>query len=318
MTTLRAVLNAAVEDELTEHNPAQGLGRFVKSEKATREATSLKPKEVERLLAAARADFGLHEYALVLAAVRTGLREGELAALKWGDIQFGASEDDQDRYVLVQRNYDRRWSRRMLTPKSRKPRRVDMSRELRRVLLELRDERLVKAFEEGKSDIGDELVFPSEVGTPIELNNFSERVFKPLLARAGPQKDSFPRPAPLCRLPDYAELGFAVELGHLMNTGVARCPLSRQLGIVSSPARGSSGTAVVDIGSVATSLAIERCGLFQSFLLEGEIGIEINLGGFYRLVTQPEGNHGTIHTSLQQLHGRRMTKYMRRHSFLPQ
>jgi hypothetical protein len=52
-------MNAAAEDELIENNPAQGLGRFVKSEKAAREATSLKPKEVERLLAAARAELSL-------------------------------------------------------------------------------------------------------------------------------------------------------------------------------------------------------------------------------------------------------------------
>jgi integrase len=75
--------------------------------------------------------------------------------------------------MLVQRNYDRRWSRRMLTPKSRKSRRVDMSRQLKGVLLELRDERLVKGFAEGKPDISGELVFPSEAGTPIEMNNFS-------------------------------------------------------------------------------------------------------------------------------------------------
>jgi len=104
--------------------------------------------------------------------------------MQWGDIQFGEIEDDPDRYILVQRAYDRRWSRKMLTPKSKKSRRVDMSHELRRVLLELRDERLVKAFLDGKSDISDELVFPSEAGTPIEMNNFSERVFKPLLAHA--------------------------------------------------------------------------------------------------------------------------------------
>jgi len=34
----------------------------------------------------------------------------------------------------------------MLTPKNRKPRRVDTSRELRRVLLELHDERHVTAY----------------------------------------------------------------------------------------------------------------------------------------------------------------------------
>jgi hypothetical protein len=52
----------------------------------------------------------------------------------------------------------------MLTPKSRKPRRVDLTWELRRVLLRLRDERLVKAFADGQSDISDELVFPSDAG----------------------------------------------------------------------------------------------------------------------------------------------------------
>jgi len=170
---------------LIEHNPALGLGRFVKSEKATREATSLKPKEVERLLSIARDELSLADHALIFTAVRAGLREGEIAALQWGDIQFGDGEHDADRYILAQRNYDRRWSRKMLTPKSRKPRRVDTSRELRRVLLQHRDDRLVKAFAKGKSDISDDLVFPSEAGTPIEMNNFSERVFKPLLTRAG-------------------------------------------------------------------------------------------------------------------------------------
>jgi integrase len=172
-------MNAAVEDQLIENNPAQRLGRFVKSEKATREAASLTPNEVGRLLQAARNDLGLADYALIFTAVRAGLREGEIAALKWGDVQFGDREDDADRYILVQSNYDRRWSRKMLTPKSRKPRRVDTSRELRRALLQLRDDRLVKAFAKGKSDISDDLVFPSEAGTPIEMNNFSERVFKP-------------------------------------------------------------------------------------------------------------------------------------------
>ena len=68
---------------------------------------------------------------------------------------------------------------------------VDISRELRRALLQLPDDRLVKAFAKGKSDISDELVFTSEAGTPIEMNNFSERVFKPLLSRAGLQRIRF-------------------------------------------------------------------------------------------------------------------------------
>ncbi len=84
-----------------------------------REAMSLKPKEVERLLRTGREELDVRDYALILTAVRAGLREGELAGLRWGDIQFGESEKDADRYALVQRNYDRRRSRKMLTPKSK-------------------------------------------------------------------------------------------------------------------------------------------------------------------------------------------------------
>ena len=38
-------------------------------------------------------------------ALRAGLRKGELIALKWGDIQFGESAEDSNRYILVQRNW---------------------------------------------------------------------------------------------------------------------------------------------------------------------------------------------------------------------
>ncbi len=191
VTTLRAVLNAAIEDRLIQYNPAHGLGRFVKSEKPAHEATSLTPDEVARLLAAAKEQLAFGEYALILTALRTGMRSGELTGLQWSDVRFGASETARDRYILVQRNFDKRWSRKMLTPKSKKPRRVDMSRELRRVLLVLRNTRFSLAQNEGRADIADELVFPSGAGTPIEMNNFTERVFKPLLARAGLRRIRF-------------------------------------------------------------------------------------------------------------------------------
>ena len=56
------------------------------------------------------------------------------------------------------------------------------------MLLELRDRCLFHAFSADKPDVSDELVFPSEVGTPIEMNNFYARVFKPLLVTAGLRK----------------------------------------------------------------------------------------------------------------------------------
>jgi site-specific recombinase XerC len=49
VTTLRALLTSAVEDRRIPLNPAEGLGRFMESEKAE-EAMSLESDEIDRLL----------------------------------------------------------------------------------------------------------------------------------------------------------------------------------------------------------------------------------------------------------------------------
>lgn len=128
---------------------------------------------------------------MLLTAVWAGLRRGELVALKWGDIQFGENASDPNRYILVQRNYDHRWSRKFSTPKSKKARRVDLSRHLRTALLNLRDERLVAAFAAGHHSIAENLVFPSQSGTVLNMNNFIKRIFVPLVERAGLRKIRF-------------------------------------------------------------------------------------------------------------------------------
>ena len=115
-------------------------------------------------------------------AVRAGLRRGELVALQWGDLQFGEDADHSDRFILVQHNYVRREH---TTTKSKKARRVDLSRELRRVLVELRDKRLLEAYLNGKNDISDELVFRSPEGVILDPDNLYHRFFLPVLAKAG-------------------------------------------------------------------------------------------------------------------------------------
>ena len=106
-------------------------------------------------------------------------------ALQWGDIQFGKGEDDPNRFIIVQHNYVRREH---TTTKSKKGRRVDLSRELRKVLLELRDKRLLEAFLKGKSDISDDLVFPSPEGSILDPDNLYHRYFQPALTKAGLRK----------------------------------------------------------------------------------------------------------------------------------
>jgi len=114
-------------------------------------------------------------------AVRAGLRRGELVAVQWGDLQLGGDHDPQ-RFIVVQHNYVRREH---TTTKSKKSRRVDLSRGLRRVLLELRDQRLLEAYQKGRNDISGELVFRSPEGTILDPDNLYHRVFLPVLAKAG-------------------------------------------------------------------------------------------------------------------------------------
>ncbi len=124
-------------------------------------------------------------YPLFLTALRAGLRRGELVALQFGDIQFGKDEDDANRFILVRHNYVRREH---TTTKNKKQRRVDLSRELRRVLIDVRDARLLNAYLQGKNDISGELVFPSPDGTILDPDNLYHRYFLPVLAKAGIRK----------------------------------------------------------------------------------------------------------------------------------
>jgi hypothetical protein len=72
--------------------------------------------------------------------------------------------------------------------RQRASRRVDLSRELRRVLIEPQDKRLLEAFLKGENDISDDLVFPSPQRSILDPDNLYHRYFQPVLARAGLRK----------------------------------------------------------------------------------------------------------------------------------
>lgn len=126
--------------------------------------------ELEALLAAvAEDDFGATEHTLYLTAAMSGLRQGELVALRWTDIDWQASR------IRVRRNYTRQ---RFGTPKSRRSSRsVPM---IERVARELERHFKASAFQ------GDEdLVFPHPyTGHPLDASKLRKR-FKEALERAG-------------------------------------------------------------------------------------------------------------------------------------
>jgi len=106
--------------------------------------------------------------------VLTGLREGELLGLAWGDIDWTA------RQIYVRQQYTAGRFSELKTKASR--RRVDLPGEL---VAELRRWRL--QCPPGAHD----LVFPTGLGTPDSPCNLLNRGFYPALRRAGLRKIRF-------------------------------------------------------------------------------------------------------------------------------
>jgi len=118
-------------------------------------------------------------------AVRTGMRLGELLALRWGDVDFthkvafeNAIEEERP-FIWVGHAYRRGTFNPTKTGKSRT---VDMSKQLRDVLRDHFTKQKRKALKEGLDHIP-ELVFHAN-GKVIEQNSI-RRVFKTVLRKAG-------------------------------------------------------------------------------------------------------------------------------------
>lgn len=180
--TLSSFFSYAKKHKVIQHNPASCLGRITKSDKPEREVESMTIRERELFLDAVQELFP-ERYPFFLTALRTGMRRGELIGLKWGDCSFGKDENDPNRYFMVARQFSVHG---FDTPKTKRSRRrVDMSKQLRAVLLELRETRLLSAMMHDKSSIADELIFPREDGEPMTPRTIGIRFMEPACQKAG-------------------------------------------------------------------------------------------------------------------------------------
>jgi integrase len=163
LVPLREMLGHAVEWDYLAANPADRIRRpRVERE----EMHFLEAAAVGKLLA--KADD--HGRVLLLCAVTTGMRRGELLALRWGDVDWNS------RRIWVRRSVG--IGGRIQQPKTKTSvRAIAVPPTL---AAELKRHRMASRF---KGD--DELVFPSDRGTPLDGNNMVRRIFAPALKKAG-------------------------------------------------------------------------------------------------------------------------------------
>lgn len=156
---LSKVLSTAVEWGYTQANPATGVR--LPTLTIQQERVALTPEQLRLLVAELEEPYK----SMVLIAALTGLRRGELFALRWGALDF-------ERKMLHVREsvYEGHFS----TPKTRSSiRNIAMSEVLAGMFRNLRP----------KDATANDLVFVSRVGTPLRSENILKRIIHPACER---------------------------------------------------------------------------------------------------------------------------------------
>jgi integrase len=175
---LHVVLHKALSQAVEWHMVPRNVAEVVRAPKPTpKEMRPLSAEETRCLLEAARGD---RLEALYVLAVTTGMRQGELLALKWQDV------DLENAAISVHRTLTKSGGRLLLgEPKTKKSRRTIY---LTEAAVRALREHLARQIEEIErlSDLyrDDGLVFTTEVGTLINPSNLRKRSFASLLKRA--------------------------------------------------------------------------------------------------------------------------------------
>ena len=159
--------------------PRAQAGKFLPKISKRRGLDPLTRQELAQFLAYTKAVAPIL-YPLFLCAARTGLRQGELLALQWDDVNLTG------RFLEVRRNFTHG---RLTTPKSGDSRRVDLSRKLTATLEALQLDRQLDAATHGQ-DAAPPWVFCDRQGKPFHQNWVRLRFFR-LLKGAGVRQVRF-------------------------------------------------------------------------------------------------------------------------------
>ncbi len=175
--TLRKALNIATSWNLVRENVALGV-ELPKAKKPRIRA--LTAAEARALLDEVR---GERFEALYWMALMLGLRQGELLALRWNDIDFDAGTVRVQ--GAVQRQNQKEGKSKLVfvdTKTEQGQRQLPLLPPLPGILQAHRDHQDVERAVEGWDEHS--LIFPNEIGRAVEAQNLVNRSFKPALQRA--------------------------------------------------------------------------------------------------------------------------------------
>lgn len=98
---MSGVFNYAIDEEVIKVNPVSGITKRLELRRSRKPGIEPLTKEEMSLFLDTREEHYLEYYPFFQMAARTGLRLGELLAVRWGDIDFNS------RYVWVRQSYRR-------------------------------------------------------------------------------------------------------------------------------------------------------------------------------------------------------------------
>ena len=170
-----------MRDHLIPRNVA--AGERPRSSRQREEVKALSPAQVQALLRVAR---GQRNEALYVVAVHTGLRQGELLGLRWTDVDLDAGK------LFVRRSLKVVEDGLGFGPLKNRAsyRSVPLNKSAVAALRAHRTRRNAEKLAAPEwRDTG--LVFPNRIGGPTDHNNLYYREYKPLLERAGLDREGF-------------------------------------------------------------------------------------------------------------------------------
>jgi len=163
LSLLGTVLEDSVREGYLPSNPARYIRKLPVP---LREMDFLTPEELKTLLIAC-SDENTRD--LIAVAAMTGIRRGELLALRWMDIEFESG------LLHIRRSYSRG---EFLEPKTRTShRQIDLEGS---IIQRLRERRMRQGNPEGE-----ELVFNRKGGLPIDPDNLTKTTWRQALRNAG-------------------------------------------------------------------------------------------------------------------------------------